>query len=624
MCGIVGKVNFSGDLVEESLIRAMADTIVYRGPDDGGVYTAPFVGLGQRRLSIIDLNRSATAPLSNEDNTVWLVFNGEIYNYKALRAMLIERGHVFRTSSDTEVIIHLYEECGRDCVQHLRGMFAIAIWDSREKCLFVARDRFGKKPFFYYRTGKSFIFGSEIKAITADPEVSVSPDFTAIDSYLSWQYVPSPLSAFEGIRKLPPATWLSCSSEGDIETGQYWRQPPMYGEDGRCKEEIKEGLIEKLTESVGLRMVADVPLGAFLSGGIDSATIVALMSMQSQTPVKTFSIGFEEGEFNELPYARVLAQYYGTEHHEFMVVPSAIDTLPLLVKHYNEPFADASALPTYYVSKLTRQHVTVALSGDGGDESFAGYGHYRQMMKFARLDSIPGPLRKIFSYPFGQLAGYMARSNNMARASRLMQLVGNDVPGRYSQIMSLLKEEEKRFLYTDKFRGLIHDVQAGQDVEWDASLDSLDWMMRHDRSNYLPDCLMVKTDIASMMNSLEVRCPLLDHELVEYVSKIPTRYKWNGNHGKVILKEAVAGLLPEEILNKPKTGFAVPLAAWFRNELAEMLRSTLLDDVSGRRGIFNRAFLARMCDEHVNGRRDWSNRLWALLFLELWFREFID
>lgn len=624
MCGIVGKIDFSGAVVDQSLIRRMADTIIHRGPDDHGVYTAPHVGLGQRRLSIIDLRSSATAPLSNEDGTVWVVFNGEIYNYQSLRAALIEQGHVFRTSSDTEVLVHLYEEYGDNCLQSLRGMFAFAIWDARLKRLFAARDRFGKKPFFYTRTGKSFLFGSEIKAITADPSVSVSPDFHAIDQYLTNQYVPSPITAFEGISKLPPATWLSCDSQGNVATGGYWEQPSTCGSDKRPRQEIEEGLLQKLSEAIGLRMIADVPLGAFLSGGIDSATIVALMSMQSASPVKTFSIGFAESDYNELPYARLVADRYGTEHHEFTVAPSAAETLPLLVKHYNEPFADASALPTYYVSKITREHVTVALSGDGGDESFAGYGHYRQMMKYSRLDFIPHALRNICCHPLEVGLKRFARSNNLARASRLMQMISGNIPQRYRQIMSLVKEEEKQYLYTQKFRDMSRGVQAGQAIEWDDSMDSLDWMMRHDRSNYLPDCLMVKTDIASMMNSLEVRCPFLDHELVEYVARIPTKYKWDGNVGKVILRNTVRNLLPRDILDKPKTGFAVPVASWFRNELSGLLRSMLLDDVARKRGLFDSRYVHKMFDEHVNGRRDWSNRLWALLFLEMWFREFID
>jgi len=359
----------------------MCKTLVHRGPDDEGIYTAAYIGLGQRRLAVIDLSRRARPPLSNEDSSMWVVSNGEIYNFKELRDSLVERGHSFRSSADTEVIIHLYEEYGIDCLKHMRGMFAFALWDSQRKRLFAARDRLGKKPFFYTKTGSLFIFGSEIKAITANSNVSSSPNFEAIDSYLSYQYVPSLLTAFSGIYKLPPAHYLICEANGTLITERYW-SPPLSKKTKMSKEEIETELIRLLRESIRLRLQSDVPLGAFLSSGIDSGTIVALMAKEGLNPIQTFSIGFEEDEFNELPYVRLVADRYGTEHRELMVNPYAIEVLPILVRHYNEPFADSSAIPTYYLSKMAQEYVTVALSGEGGDENFSGYDHYKQVMRW--------------------------------------------------------------------------------------------------------------------------------------------------------------------------------------------------------------------------------------------------
>lgn len=626
MCGIVGKVNFNGEPVEKSLLKSMADTIVYRGPDDEGFYSAPYIGLGQRRLAIIDLRSAAAPPLPNEDKSAWVVFNGEIYNYKELRAELIEKGHKFCTASDTEVIVHLYEEYGVECLHRMRGMFAFAVWDAKKKLLFAARDRVGKKPFVYAKTPSSFVFGSEIKAITADPTIRRTPDYLALDSYLRCQYVPSPLTAFAGISKLPPAHYLTCDVEGNLNIHRYW-EPPCSTKTTLPEEEIQRELLRILRESIRLRMVADVPIGAFLSGGIDSGTMVALMAMESSTPIKTFSIGFEEEKFNELPFARMLAERYGTEHHEFTVRPSATDVLPLLVRHYNEPFADSSALPTYYVSKMTRQHVTVALSGDGGDENFAGYSNYRKVMQWAKLDGMPVAFRRAM---FNSVDIFLRGSRHVetvAKVSKVLRMASAQLPGRYRQALSILKDQEKEYLYTDHFRQLVNDslpAQAIEDTPWSEDMDSVDWMMRHDQSHYLPDCLMVKTDIASMANSLEVRCPFLDHHMIEFSSTIPSSMKIDSSGGKAILKRAAKDLLPEAIFRKPKTGFSVPVSKWFQGDLAPFLKDVLLSDSAKKRMLFHETHVQRMVEAHLAGRRDWSSRLWALLCLELWFREFID
>jgi asparagine synthase (glutamine-hydrolysing) len=627
MCGICGKVSFEDTAVDPLLVTRMCQTLVHRGPDAEGVYTAPHVGLGQRRLSIIDLSSQAVGPLANEDRSIWVTFNGEIYNFRDLRADLLERGHDFRTATDTEVIVHLYEEYGVECLAHMRGMFAFALWDSRRKRLFAARDRLGKKPFFYTRTPTAFVFGSAIRAIVADPDVSVSPNYKAIHRYLTCQYVPSPLTAFDAIFKLPPGHFLVCDVEGAFEVRRYWR-PTIPEKIQASSAEIGEELLRRLREAVRVRLVADVPVGAFLSGGLDSSTVVALMAEASAHPVKTFSIGFEDHAHNELPYARQVADRYGTDHHELIVRPDAREVLPSLVQHFGEPFADSSALPTYYLSQLTRQHVTVALSGDGGDESFAGYENYASTAAWARADALPRPVRAL-GRGLARALDLLPYHQATDRASRGLQMIGGRLPERYRLQTTILKPREKQAAYTRHFWRLLEGEGAASngrtDLAWDAkTTDALDWMMWHDLQFYLPDCLMVKVDVASMANSLEVRCPFLDHPLVEFAARIPSSLKRDTSGGKAILKHVVRGLLPAAIVTRGKTGFGVPLAKWLRTELVDLLRGTLLDDRARRRNLFDPRFQGRMVDEQISGRRDWSSRLWALLWLELWFREFID
>jgi asparagine synthase (glutamine-hydrolysing) len=626
MCGIAGKIDFTGAVVPESVMLKMCATIVHRGPDAGGTHSAPFIGLGQRRLSVIDLSQQANPPLANEDESIWIVFNGEIYNFRELRSMLIQDGHQFQTHGDTEVILHLYEKFGVRCVQHLRGMFAFAIWDDVKKLLFGARDRLGKKPFVYNKTPTSFRFGSSINAILADPDVSTSPNFHALDSYLTHQYVPSPLTAFSGISKLPAAHYLLCDAKGNLTTQRYW-SPPMDLKAAASEQEIETELMRLIRESVRLRLVSDVPLGVFLSGGVDSAAVAALMASESAGPIKSFSVGFEEQNYNELPFARLVAERYGTDHHEIVVKPSAADILPLLVKHYNEPFADSSAIPTYYVSRAARAHITVALSGDGGDENFLGYTHYWDTERWNRVDFVPFAVRRQVARLMKTGLELLPYGNFEAKVTRGWRMFGSLLPERYDLQLSVVKDEEKRAAYTPFFRSLLNEHRGSAhltDLRWDQSMDEWDWMAHHDQNYYLPDCLMVKTDVASMANSLEVRCPFLDHHLVEFASTIPSSMKRDRQGGKAVLRRVVRNLLPQEILRKPKTGFAVPLAKWFRTALRETLRGTLLDDQSAKRGLFEQSFLKRMIDEQAGGQRDWSARLWAFLFLESWFREYVD
>jgi asparagine synthase (glutamine-hydrolysing) len=504
-------------------------------------------------------------------------------------------------------------------------MFAFAIWDGPRRRLFAARDRLGKKPLYYARVGTTLVFASEVRALLASGVITPEPDLAAIDAYLTFQYVPSPVTAFAGVSKLPAGHRLMCDEGGAIRVTRYWR-PPMPVPSQRPVEELREELVGRLREAVRLRLVADVPVGAFLSGGVDSATVVALMALESGQPVKTFSIGFEDSAFNELDYARSVAARYRTDHHEFMVRAEAADVLPRLVAHYGEPFADSSALPTYYVSQAARGHVTVALSGDGGDETFAGYENYRAVSAWDRGDAVPWPVRRVVSRAASAVIDRLPYSAATARASRGAQMWAGPLPQRFRLQSTIFKPQEKRVAYTPAFLAQLAARAAPPvaDLEWDAGMDAVDWMMRHDQQFYLPDCLMVKTDIASMAHGLEVRCPLLDHPLVEFAATIPSHLKQREGEGKHILKDAVRELLPREILTKRKTGFGVPLARWLREDLLDLLRGTLLDGRAARRGLIEPRFLARLVDEHRTGRRDWSARLWALLFLELWFREFID
>lgn len=625
MCGISGILSFDGSPGDASLVARMNQTLVHRGPDDEGIYVGPSIALGERRLAIIDLSSAATAPLSNEDGTVWVVFNGEIYNFQKLREQLLGRGHTFRTGTDSEVIVHLYEEYGVSCLSHLQGMFAFAVWDAPRGRLFAARDRFGKKPFVYAKTSSALVFGSEIKAITAHPAIRTEPNFVAIDAYLTYQYVPSPLTAFSGINKLPPAHFLLCSSAGEMRVERYWSPPNAVLTTTASVEELEVELVRRLREAVRQRLVSDVPLGAFLSGGVDSSSIVALMAEQSTTPVRTFSIGFREESYDELPFARLVAQRYGTEHHEQIVTAQVAEVLPTLVKHYNEPFADPSAVPMYHLSKLTREHVTVALSGDGGDEAFSGYDRYGQVAHWERTRVIPRAARRRVATVASSILDRFPYRNGTARLARAFTMFGGALPERYLLVMTVLKPQEKRVCYSAEFQGLLEGQRHPPlSLPWKPDTDMLDWMMQHDRHFYLPDCLMVKTDVASMANSLEVRCPMLDHLFVEFSATIPSSLKRNGSGGKKILKSAVRALVPEPIIRRRKTGFGLPLGTWFRTAWAEPLRELLLDDRATRRGLFNQHMLKRMVDEQLSGRRDWSDRLWCFAFLESWFREFID
>ncbi len=627
MCGICGKLSLNGEPVDEYLLQRMTSSLIHRGPDDSGIRVSENVGLGHRRLSIIDLSPSAHQPMCNEDGTVWIVFNGEIYNFLDLRRDLMTNGHIFRSKSDTETIIHLYEEYGTDCLQYLRGMFAFALWDQRDRSLFLARDRIGKKPLYYYFDGKTFIFGSEIKAILEDQTVQRLPDHEAIHHYLTYQCVPSPWSAFKGIRKLRPAHYLVLRN-GKMSITRYWNISYL-PKITTPEKDLRHEILERLKEAVRLRLVSDVPLGAFLSGGIDSSAVVALMSGVMRVPVKTFSIGFREEAYNELKFARMVADRYKTDHTEFMVEPDAVDILPKLVWHYNEPFADPSSIPTYYVAKLAREHVTVILNGDGGDENFAGYGRYA-------LNAFSEKVRKVFPAslvkalrPLFMLLPHGGNPNSIIwRLKRFSQTYVRSPERRNADMLLHFMAEMKNELYTEAFREEVSGTdsfdlllkkfrEAGADNLLERTLYS-DVMM------YLPDALLVKVDVASMAHALEARSPFLDHEFMEFAARIPASLKLKGTTTKHILKEALRGILPDEVLFREKMGFGVPLDYWFRNELKEMAYDTLLGDRATGRGYFRRDYVRKILDEHVSGRWNWQYHIFDLLMLELWHREFID
>ncbi len=606
----------------------MTDTLTHRGPDDRGTFEEPGVGLGHRRLSIIDLSPAGRQPMANEDGSLLIVYNGEIYNFKELRKGLEERGHVFISHTDTEVILHLYEEKKEKCLADLRGMFAFAIWDRRLRRLFLARDRAGQKPLVYAEHEGGLLFASELKALLEVPGLSREVDDTSIHHYLTYQYVPSPRTIFRSIRKLPPAHYLFWSG-GGITVSKYWDLRYLPKHRLGSFQAYRERFLAIFNEAVRLRLVSDVPLGAFLSGGVDSSAVVAAMSLQGASPVRTFSIGFSERDYDEVRYARQVAERYGTEHHEMVVEPRALDILPRLVDAYNEPFADSSAVPTYYVSRMTRDHVTVALSGDGGDEALAGYRRYSVDRFLAWYLHLPAFLREgVIRTMVERLPRTRRPRGFIGQLKRFVSSVDPVRERQYVRYLCFFSEEQKKDLYTPEFSaamsgedsvGLVEELYRLADGR-----DFLDRTLFVDTHSYLPDDILVKVDIAGMSNSLETRSPFLDHHLMEFAAACPVRLKLRGWKGKYLLKEAVKDLLPPAIVRRRKMGFGMPVAEWFRGDLREIARDVLLDRRALARGYFSRDGVTRLFEEHLDLRRDHGYRLWSLLFLERWFRRFVD
>lgn len=627
MCGIAGKISFVEKNISPQEVETMNDAIKHRGPDDEGVYISPDakVGLGHRRLSIIDLSPLGHQPMRYLDRYE-IVFNGEIYNFEEKRTMLEQEGYTFASHSDTEVILALYDKYREHCLDHLRGMFAFAIYDEQEQILFCARDRVGKKPFKYYHDGNVFLFASELKAILTQSEYRKEPDYVAIHHYLTLQYVPAPLTGFVGIHKLEPAHYLTINLKTrSVKKERYWKLD--YSKKLHLSEtEWKKRILEKLDESVRLRMISDVPIGAFLSGGVDSSAIVALMAKNSQTPIKTFSIGFEEERYNELKYARIIAEKFKTNHTEFIVKPDAIKLLPMLVRQYEEPFADSSALPTYYVAKLTRDHVTVALNGDGGDENFAGYTRYAAFQVSTLLDHFNW-LNRLIGIPVTRLCARYIKNTFFDRLHRFSKSLSDDYRRRYLSYTAYFTNEQKSALYTDTFKKKVaqddtYDIIASRFTE-SGSKNRTEQAVYADFATYLPEDLMAKVDIATMAVSLEGRSPFLDHELLELSAQIPFSLKLKGlNNKKYILKEALRGILPDEVMFRPKMGFGVPIDAWFRGELKDYAREKLLDGQLVKRNLFKRDAIEDILHSHTSTDINFSPHIWALLTLELWFEEF--
>jgi asparagine synthase (glutamine-hydrolysing) len=651
VCGICGEINVNPPGVRADVMKKMCGVMAYRGPDDEGMVfmrgdrsvetgmSGPplpcddhfDVALGHRRLSIIDLSPAGHQPMSNEDGTVWIVFNGEIYNFPELKKELEKKGHRFRSKSDTETIIHGYEEWGVSCLKRFRGMFAFAIWDEKKRRLFLARDRLGKKPLVYWMENGHFIFASEMKSILQAPEVERRVNLRALHSYLALQYVPSPDGIFEGIRKLPPAHFLVYEPPGKVTVEKYWTLDfsPVQKNNHEDLQELCQQIRSRLEECVRLRMISDVPLGAFLSGGIDSSIVVGLMARQSTAPVKTFSIGFDEPEFDELSYARAISKRFATEHHEFVVRPDAIDILNKLVWHFNEPFADSSAIPTYYVSRMTKDFVKVVLTGDAGDENFAGYGRYRRAKWVAMFTKLPVALRKILMPAVLRRCSTLHwREKTFTRLADFMEGLSKDQARNYAEQVKIFNRREADNLYTQAMAEQLRsfDPFAFLTDPWQeaGTHDLVDSLLHLDIHSYLPEDLLVKVDICTMANSLEARVPFLDHEFMQFAAMIPSHLKLRGSQPKFVLKQAFADLLPEGILNRRKMGFGVPVSRWFRNELKDYVYDVLLDERTLRRGYFQRTGIQRLLDEHVSSRNDHSPKIWALLFLETWFRVFID
>jgi len=619
MCGICGIYEPKREsAIEGAVLKSMADTIYHRGPDDEGFYNgAPGVGLAFRRLAIIDV-KGGHQPLSNEDGSVWITFNGEIYNFQELNKRYLSSGHTFRTRCDTETIVHLYEELGEACFAELRGMFALALWDGRKKRLLLARDRIGKKPLFYSWDGRRLVFGSEIKAIWPAGGISPEMDSEALSDYFSYQYVPAPKTIYRNVRKLRPGHYLVVEGS-NLREVPYWDiqfdQPnKQLSEDEWC-----ESFLHEYRHAVKSRLVSDVPLGAFLSGGVDSSSVVALMN-EFQSPVTTCSIGFSEESYDEAGDAKEFARTLGANHHERIVKPQAIDLIRKLAWHYDEPFADSSAVPTYYVSQEARRHVTVALSGDGGDENFAGYRRYKLTMREDQVRSrIPAGVRRNVFGPLGEWYPKLAWAPRVFRAKNTFQSLARDPIEGYFNGISCCPPALKSRLFSEDFSRRLggYDSVDVLRAHYNAAntTDPLSRIQYVDLKTYLVDDILVKVDRASMANSLEVRCPLLDHKLMELIAQIPSGLKLHHGQGKYIFKKSLERILPLPILNRKKKGFAVPVAEWFRGELKEFANDAIFrknDD------LLNHTFLNQCWKQHQRGQRDWSALLWSVLMFRTW------
>jgi asparagine synthase (glutamine-hydrolysing) len=616
MCGIAGIVRRDGAPVSEPEIRSMCAAMVHRGPDEEGIYVGDGVALGMRRLSIIDLS-NGQQPISNEDGTVWIVFNGEIYNYRELRRDLQQRGHVFRTASDTEAIVHLYEDVGARCVESLRGMFAFAIWDTRTRSLLLARDRLGIKPLYYAENGGELLFSSELKPMLQLPHVDRTLSWNATRHLFTFLATPASQSIVSGIKKLEPAHVAVATSGNDLRTSRYW-SVNFEADESASEDVLVERLRELLAESVALHQISDVPIGAFLSGGIDSSAVVGTMARLVPQPIKTFSIGFAEAGYDELRYARQVAAAFGTDHYDVVLKPDVVRIVEDLTWYLDEPFGDTSAIPTYMVSQLAAEHVKVVLSGDGGDELFAGYDKYLVEGRERRFDRLPGPLRRAA----GAVGSAMPEG---MRGRRFLRHLALDGAKRYLDASTLFRVEELHNLFADDAFEEIARHDPAESLGWFDRRDG-DWLaavQHRDLESYLPLDILTKVDRMTMAHSIEARPPLLDHKLVEFAATVPSRIRLRGGTTKYLLKRAMRGILPDAIIDRPKHGFAVPLARWFRGELAGFARDLLLSETCRQRGFFRPQYVDQLLRLNQAGR-DLDLQLWTMLSFELWCRRFLD
>jgi len=626
MCGIAGIVyDDSERRVDRAALERMCDQIVHRGPDDRGIWESPGVGLGHQRLSIIDLSAAGHQPMSNEDGSVWVTYNGEIYNFAELRAELEGRGHQFRSRTDTEVLVHLYEELGDGLVERLDGMFAFGLWDARRRRLLLARDRVGKKPLKYAEVPGGLVFASELKSILASGLVEPDVDLGAIDRFLCLSYVPAPDTGLRGIQKLP-AGHLLVWENGETRVERYWSLD-YRNKQSRTPDEWAVAVRSEVRDAVDRRLISDVPLGAFLSGGIDSSIVVACMAESGSRPVETFSIGFEHEAYNELPHARAIAERYGTSHHEFVVRADDAELLPRLARHYEEPYSDPSALPSYFLARETRRHVTVALNGDGGDEGFTGYQRYAQARAWdARSWLGRLGLGSAARLSAGAVAGV---SSDLARQlDAFAHLSSPELARRYGWLMRLLSDRERSRLYTAEMRAHLETSAAQLLGRWTddprAGRETFDRLCYADVRGYLADELMTKMDLASMAHSLEARSPLLDHRVLELAASAPAEIRCPGGNLKGLLKHAFRDVFPAELLERPKQGFALPLHDWFRGPLRPLAEELLLSEQTRIRRYVHGPALATLLREHMEGRAQRGVLLWALSMLELWHRELVE
>jgi asparagine synthase (glutamine-hydrolysing) len=623
MCGLTGIFEYRRPTeISKDQVHRMNETIVHRGPDDEGVLVGPGIGLGFRRLSIIDV-AGGHQPISNEDGSIWVMLNGEIYNYPELRKELLERGHMLATRSDTETIVHLYEEYGESCFSRLRGMFAIVIWDSKKRKLLLARDRVGKKPLFYAADQQRIIFGSELKALLASDDFSREMDLHALSDYFSFGYIPAPKTIYQAARKVLPGHYVVVSDDGTLQERSYWRL--TFGEtEHRTENEWCERIREQLSDAIRVRLMSDVPLGAFLSGGVDSSAIVAGMAGLMSQAVTTCSIGFDDAEFDESKYARQVAMQFHTDHHDQVVRPEALAIVDKLTWHYDEPFADSSAIPTYCVSRIARQKVTVALGGDGGDENFAGYRRYVFDQAENNLRAfVPASVRSMVFGPLGRCYPALAWAPRIFRAKATFQSLSRNPLEGYFNSISVFRCEEKQKLFTEDFRRQLKEYDSIEVLrhhyERAGTNDPLSRIQYVDIKTYLPDDILAKVDRASMAVSLEVRAPLLDHRFMEMLARIPSSLKLRGRKGKYIFKKAMEPVLSPDTLYRPKQGFAIPLARWFREDLKEMARQAIFDVQDG---ILDLGYLEKLWSEHQRNTFDRSAYLWSVFMFRNWQQRF--